>query len=498
MSSPASELHPLPQSWSWSTVDEIIHADAPVVYGILQPGPDTPNGVPYVRPTEIVEDQIQTNKLRRTTPSIAAEYTRSQLRPGDVLISIVGTIGKIAIVPAELDGANITQSSARIRPDSRILAPDFLASLLRAPILRQQYEKLMLGTGVPRLNIAHVRALALPIPPLNEQHRITAKLESLLARSRRAKEALDAIPALLERFRQSVLAAAFRGDLTADWRAQHPDVEPASKLLETINSSNNNAQKKSKLAREATPIDTTHPPSWARTTLGVLARVLDPNPSHRYPAYEGGEVPLLSTREFSGLNDWDVSSAPLIPQNVFIEQNARCEYSINDIIMARKGRLGLARRPPPLERYAFSHTIFVIKPSPLISSEFLLWSLRPSRVTEWLGREMNSNTGVPTLGKAITEQLPINLPPVEEQRLISERIKALFSAAEAIETKLASVIVRKEQLDRSLLTKAFRGELVPQDPNDEPASVLLERLRAEREASDGSTPKRSRGRRPAA
>ncbi len=69
---------------------------------------------------------------------------------------------------------------------------------------------------------------------LHEQRRIVSKLESLLARSRRAKEALDAIPALLERFRQSVLAAAFRGDLTADWRAQHPDVEPASKLLERI------------------------------------------------------------------------------------------------------------------------------------------------------------------------------------------------------------------------------------------------------------------------
>ncbi|QLH38561.1 MAG: hypothetical protein HWD60_05800 [Defluviicoccus sp.] len=61
-----------------------------------------------------------------------------------------------------------------------------------------------------------------------------AKIEAVLARSARAKEALDAIPALLDRYRQSVLAAAFRGDLTADWRAQHPDVEPASELLERI------------------------------------------------------------------------------------------------------------------------------------------------------------------------------------------------------------------------------------------------------------------------
>ena len=79
-----------------------------------------------------------------------------------------------------------------------------------------------------------IRAARFPLPPLNEQRRIVAKLEALLARSRKAREALDAVPALLERFRQSVLAAAFRGDLTADWRAQNPDVEPASKLLERI------------------------------------------------------------------------------------------------------------------------------------------------------------------------------------------------------------------------------------------------------------------------
>ena len=72
------------------------------------------------------------------------------------------------------------------------------------------------------------------LPPLNEQRRIVAKIEALKARSQRVKEELEAIPALLDQFRQSVLAAAFRGDLTADWREKNPDVEPASVLLERI------------------------------------------------------------------------------------------------------------------------------------------------------------------------------------------------------------------------------------------------------------------------
>ena len=79
--------------------------------------------------------------------------------------------------------------------------------------------------GQANINGTKLKALNIPLPPINEQRRIVAKIEALTARSRKAREALDAIPALLEQFRQSVLAAAFRGDLTADWREQNPDVE---------------------------------------------------------------------------------------------------------------------------------------------------------------------------------------------------------------------------------------------------------------------------------
>lgn len=88
---------------------------------------------------------------------------------------------------------------------------------------------------LPIVNYQTMEKLLLPLPPLNEQKRIVAKIEELNDRTQRAKEALETIPQLCDRFRQSVLAAAFRGDLTADWREQNPDVEPASVLLERIN-----------------------------------------------------------------------------------------------------------------------------------------------------------------------------------------------------------------------------------------------------------------------
>jgi type I restriction enzyme S subunit len=88
----------------------------------------------------------------------------------------------------------------------------------------------MTGVQHPRVHYKDLAKFSIPLPPLNEQRRIVEKIEALTARSRKARAALDEIPALLDQFRQSVLAAAFRGDLTADWRTQNPDVEPAEAL----------------------------------------------------------------------------------------------------------------------------------------------------------------------------------------------------------------------------------------------------------------------------
>jgi type I restriction enzyme, S subunit len=125
---------------SWPTLElhEIVERSAPIVYGILQPGPNLADGVPYVRPSEMHEDGITINELRRTSPAIAKRYTRSSLSGGDVILSIVGTIGKVAVVPQELSGANINQSAVRIRPRRDVMAPEFLAWFLRSPIATVQ------------------------------------------------------------------------------------------------------------------------------------------------------------------------------------------------------------------------------------------------------------------------------------------------------------------------------------------------------------------------
>jgi type I restriction enzyme S subunit len=192
-------------------LNELIDPSAPIQYGILQPGPVLDEGVLYVRPSEISDDGvIDLQNVRRTSPEIGAKYRRSIIKPNDILITIVGTLGRIAVVPPELDGANITQSSARIRPDHEKLSFRFLYWALKSPMLRHQYDRHRLGTGVPRLNIAHVRDLKIPLPPLAEQKRIAAILDKADAIRRKRQEAI----ALTEEFLRSAFLDMFGDPVT--------------------------------------------------------------------------------------------------------------------------------------------------------------------------------------------------------------------------------------------------------------------------------------------
>ena len=196
----------LPQRWTWSRLFQICEPDAPIVYGILQPGPDIrPNGVPYIRPSEINDGRIDLRSIRYTTSEIAQKYSRASVRAGDLLMTIVGTIGAVAEVPPELDGGNITQSSCRLRTQPCLVRTDFLRIALTSDCAVSQIDRMRLGAAVKRLNIAHVRAIAIPLPPLAEQHRIVAKVDALMALCDRLEAALTTADTTRARLLEALL-----------------------------------------------------------------------------------------------------------------------------------------------------------------------------------------------------------------------------------------------------------------------------------------------------
>lgn len=188
-----------PKDWEICKLDSLVAADAPICYGILMPGDDQPNGVPVVKVKNFRNGKIDVSSLLRTTAEIDNEYRRSRLQSGDVLLSIRGSVGQVAIACESLDAANITQDTARIRLNGEC-NHKFVFFALQSGLLQRQIDINTIGQAVTGINIGEVRRLALPIPPLPEQRKIAAILstwdraieltEKLIAAKQRRKQAL--------------------------------------------------------------------------------------------------------------------------------------------------------------------------------------------------------------------------------------------------------------------------------------------------------------------
>ena len=146
----------LPPSWCWSSLETLVDSSRPICYGILMPKENIEVGVLYVKVKDFKGDQIDLQSLHRTTHTIANQYRRSSLREGDLLLSIRGTFGRVAVVPAELTGGNITQDTARVGVLSGIV-PMFVAYWLRSPDCQSYFKYVARGVAVRGVNIGDLK-----------------------------------------------------------------------------------------------------------------------------------------------------------------------------------------------------------------------------------------------------------------------------------------------------------------------------------------------------
>ncbi|MGJ5139516.1 restriction endonuclease subunit S [Bradyrhizobium oligotrophicum] len=193
----------LPESWGLTDLRSAVQPDRPITYGILMPGPDSPGGVPYIRVADFPNDQLNIKTVKRTTKEIEAKYARARLASNDILLSIRGTVGRTCVVPPELEGANITQDTARLSLQES-LNKDYVLIVLRAPDTQLRMQKCSKGVAVRGMNIGDVRALQLPLPPRAEQDQIVEKVGFLMSLCDR----LDASLAAATEARRRLLEAA--------------------------------------------------------------------------------------------------------------------------------------------------------------------------------------------------------------------------------------------------------------------------------------------------
>jgi type I restriction enzyme S subunit len=170
----------IPADWKVCPLDQKVNPARPIVYGILMPGYGHPGGVPVVKVKDIRNRSINMEGLLLTSPAIDQEYKRSRLKEGDVLFTIRGTVGRVAIVPEQLAHANITQDTARI--DLLGVHGKFISFYFETAPARRFFEVNTLGVAVQGINLGELRKLPIPVPALDEQARISDRLVVALER----------------------------------------------------------------------------------------------------------------------------------------------------------------------------------------------------------------------------------------------------------------------------------------------------------------------------
>ena len=484
----------LPKSWGRVRLEELTCDPTAITYGVLKPGPFYKDGVPMLRVMDLVNSRVDETKLYKISKELAYQYNRTTLRGGEVLISVQGSVGRVAIVSDCLLGANISRTLAVI-PLIEPSHAKWIWTVLQTPQVQSQMNEVTGGTTRDSLNLRDLRTLEVPFPPLSEQQRIVAKLEVLLDKVDACQKRLERIPALLKRFRQAVLSAACSGRLTADWRNENPNIDAAQVQLEAAISSVATeydkacqAAKSDHLRKPSRPTclddyesawidDTDIPDTWFVTPLGkVCSKVTDGTHDTPKPSQNG--VPYITAKHIRERRI-DFENSLYLPIEEHEKIFARCNPQWGDVLIVN---IGAGSATPAMVKVDFEFSlknVALLKPiKGLLLGKYLEFYQLHSKPRVF--DEITRGGAQPFMGLDIIKKIPFYLPPLDEQHEIVHRVEALFTFADRIEERYTKAKAHIDKLIQSILAKAFCGELVPQDPNDEPASILLDRIRQDK------------------
>jgi type I restriction enzyme, S subunit len=368
--------------------------------------------------------------------------------------------GKVAIAKDLKNGIGCGTTELHVfRPRIRELNRYLLYYLLQESVREAARQNFQGTSGHLRVPVEFFDEIDFPLPPLNEQRRIVAKLEALLNKVGACQQRLARIPVILKRFRQGVLAAACSGRLTADWRENAFTISTIPPVS------------------IGCPLETEVLPGWSWRLLTDIATLESGHtPRKTVPEYwVGGGVPWISLQDIRAANGKVINDTKLMPTILGIENSSARILPAGTVVFSRDISVGyvtiMGREMATTQHFAN----WICGQD--LNNRYLMYAFMASR-DSLISSGQGSTVG--TIYMPALKEFHLLLPPLPEQHEIVHRVEALFDLAGQLEARYLRANAHVDRLTQSILAKAFRGELVPQDENDEPAAVLLERIRAQR------------------
>ncbi|HCM1427828.1 TPA: restriction endonuclease subunit S [Vibrio parahaemolyticus] len=391
------------------------------------------------------------------------------------LVTCIGaTIGKTGLT--HIDGSCNQQINALV--PYKGINKSWLYFAMCSPYMQTQIKTNASSTTLPILNKSKFSALRIDIPPEAEQKRIVEKLDEVLAQVDTIKARLDGIPDLLKRFRQSVLASAVSGKLTEEWRAQNSFDTKAQ--LKSIRELNPSKPPKEELAKF-------HglPSCWEWALVKQVGNVQLGR--QRAPKYHQGNNMRPYLRVANVMEGYIDTSD--VMEMVFDESDfERYKLVKGDVLLNEGQSHELVGRPSmfndELENVCFTNTLVRFRAYDGVHNKFAFFVFLNQMKTGRFQQIASRTVNISHLGAGRFADIEFPFPPFEEQKEIVRLVDQYFAFADTIEAQVKKAQARVDNLTQSILAKAFRGELVPQDPNDEPANKLLERIALARKEAE--------------
>ena len=474
----------MPKGWTCATIPEMIPSEGIFVDGdwIESKDQDPNGGVRLIQLADIGDGDFKNKSSRFLTLKRANELKCTFLQQNDILVArMPDPIGRACLFPLINKNSFVTAVDvAIIRISEKSIMPKYLMFSINSLYIRREIESLQSGTTRKRISRSNLAIIKFPLPPLPEQQRIVAKIEELFSSLNKGIESLKTAQQQLKVYRQAVLKWAFEGKLmNSTLRQAQGTVSPVAEhksVAEPVE-----ATDKEGVLPKGDALSL--PKGWKWIKLGEVVNEFVRGPfggslkkecfvPNGYKVYEQKNAIYQSTE----LGKY------FINENKFKEL-IRFKVKPNDFIVSCSGTIGkLFMIPEKAPKGIINQALLIIRINRnLLLDKFFMYLFTSSFFQRLIINDAKGTAMLNLAGVKDMKLVPVLLPPLSEQQAIVAEIESRLSICDKIEESIEQSLKQSESLRQSILKKAFEGKLVPQDPNDEPASKLLECIKAQKE-----------------
>jgi type I restriction enzyme S subunit len=451
-------MNDLPKGWTLATSSDVCSS-------VRDGTHDTPKyveeGIPLITSKNLIDGGLCFENTKLISLEDHNQISqRSGVEVGDILFAMIGTIGNPTVVRTEKVFS--IKNVGLFKKQPSVVLPEYFCHWLKSREFNEWLEPNLKGSTQRFAPLSVLRTVPIPLAPLNEQHRIVSKLDELLPKVDACKQRLEKIPTLLKRFRQSVLADAVSGKLTEQWRRS-------------------NSRNLDKTKHTCAPLVDT-PPEWTWMLLKEVCQLKGGVTKGRN--LKGKKIISIPYLRVANVQDGflDLTEMKLIEGTE--EDCEKYKLLKGDILFTEGGdRDKLGRGTVwenEIEGCIHQNHIFRARvySANTAMPDFISLVTKSEFAKAYFFENASQSVNLASLNMTMLGQLPIPIPPINEQVKILEAFASACQHIDALMKRVDRAYTAIERTAQSVLARAFRGELVDQDPTDEPASKLLERLKS--------------------